>query len=355
MKTDIQDPILPAEVVFHPSWWFKNTGITFDEDFFFHPAKRVESERRMEQELFDRFGRYGLGEDRDKNLPVVGAVHLAAGYLVSGMMGCQLEFSENSPPEVLPAQKEDLALETPEVYFESDYFKRFRALCDTLKEKYGYIAGDVNWAGVLNIAMDLRGESIFIDMFDNPDAVRRYFGTIAAVIERFVKGMESETGTSSISVNRIVRHFRDPVFLHSECSATMISEEQYEDFILPLDADWSKRNRPFGIHFCGQDPHRFASSFAKLPQLDFLDVGWGGDLAELRKHLPGTFLNIRLSPVEIVRQSVEEVRKTIRQLVHDSGDLSKTGVCCINMDDQVQDEKVAAIFETCAELRKGGE
>ena len=35
----------------------------FDEDFFFHPAKRVEVERKMEQALYERWGRYGLGEE----------------------------------------------------------------------------------------------------------------------------------------------------------------------------------------------------------------------------------------------------------------------------------------------------
>jgi hypothetical protein len=33
-------------------------GITFDEDFFYHPAKRLESGRRMEQVLYERFGRH---------------------------------------------------------------------------------------------------------------------------------------------------------------------------------------------------------------------------------------------------------------------------------------------------------
>ena len=48
--------ILPADIVFHPSWWYTHAGITFDEDFFYHPKKRVESERRMEAVLYDRFG-----------------------------------------------------------------------------------------------------------------------------------------------------------------------------------------------------------------------------------------------------------------------------------------------------------
>ena len=99
-------------------------------------------------------------------------------------------------------------------------------------------------------------------------------------------------------------------------------------------------------------PASAAESFSKLPHLDFLDVGWQGDVVKLRKHLPNTFLNIRLSPVEIINQSVEEIQQTIRHLVADSGNPHLTGVCCINMDEKVVDEKVTAIFETIETIRK---
>jgi len=36
----------------------------------------------------------------------------------------------------------------------------------------------------------------------------------------------------------------------------------------------------------------------------------------------------------------------------DSGDAYLSGVCCINMDDSVKDEKITAIFETVKELRE---
>ena len=55
----LQKPMLPVDIVLHPSWWYRHTGITFDEDFFFHPARRVEAERKMEQTLHERWGRYG--------------------------------------------------------------------------------------------------------------------------------------------------------------------------------------------------------------------------------------------------------------------------------------------------------
>jgi hypothetical protein len=86
--------------------------------------------------------------------------------------------------------------------------------------------------------------------------------------------------------------------------------------------------------------------------LDFLDVGWGGDIKKLRETLPNTFFNIRLSPVEIINQSNEEISETIIRLVRDSKNPYLTGICCINMDDQVSDDKITTIFRTVQELRK---
>ena len=91
---------LPVEIVLAPEWWNKNSGIIFDRDFFFHPLKRVESEKKMEKVLYKKWGKYGLGEDRDTARPEIGAVHLAAGYLISEMLGCEVIYQENHPQEL---------------------------------------------------------------------------------------------------------------------------------------------------------------------------------------------------------------------------------------------------------------
>jgi hypothetical protein len=342
--------MLAADVVLAPAWWSHNEGLTFDEDFFYDPARRVEAERRMEQTLYERWGRFGLGEDRDKDLPVVGAVHLAAGYLLSEMLGCEVEYKQDAPPQVLCAKMDNMDI-SADAAFESPAHKRFEQLTESLKAKYGYLTGDVNWGGILNIALDLRGEGLFVDMFDKPKEVSVFLGEIAKVIERFTQGLEKETGSTSISVNRNVRHLGPAVFLHSECSHTMISVEDYKKFLLCFDEQWSDKHRPFGIHFCGKDPDRYGEAFAELGRVDFLDVGWGGDVGKLRKYLPETFLNIRLSPVEIIEQSTSEIEATIRRLVADSGNPQLTGVCCINVDEKVTDDRITCIFETVATLR----
>lgn len=346
----LQNEMLPVDIVLSPAWWYRHEGITFDEDFFFHPARRVEVERRMEQVLFNRWGRFGLGSDRNADLPVAGAVHLAAGFLIPEMLGCTVRYAEAKPPEVIAANAGTLDLE-PERAFDTPVFKRLERLADALSAKYGYAIGDVNFGGVLNHALDVRGQTIFMDMLDQPDKAAAFFAALAEVQERFTTFIERRTGTTSISVNRTLRHIPKPVYLHSECSHVMISTSDYERFLLPLDVAWSRRRRPFGIHYCGTDPHRYAESFAKVPHLDFLDVGWPGDVKKLREHLPNTFLNIRYSPVEIVKQTPDAIRATVRRLVHDSANPYLTGVCCINMDDQVTDDQVSAIFEEVEQLR----
>ena len=343
-------PMLPVDVVLHPSWWHRHAGITFDEDFFFHPARRVEAERQMEGVLYERWGRYGLGADRGRDLPQIGAGHLAAGYLISAMFGCGLKFFEDASPQVVPANMDrlDVSAEAP---FASPAFRKYEGLLSALRSRFGYLTGDIGWGGVLNTALDLRGQQFLMDMIDVPDEAARFVAVVAAVIRRFVEHMAQATGSSSISVNRTVRHIPQPVYLHSECSNVMISTALYERFLLPIDAEWSGRLRPFGIHHCGADPHRFAPSYAKLPHLDFLDVGWGGDVALLRRHLPRTFLNLRLSPVDIAQEAPAAIRQTVRRLVGESGNPWLTGVCCINMDEQVSDEQVAAIFDEVQCLR----
>ena len=345
-------PRLPAEIVLAPAWWHDREGITFDESFFFHPARRVEEERRMERALYERWGRFGLGEHRHEDRPEIGAVHLAAGFLLSEMLGCRVEYREDAPPQVVPAERDSLAID-PEAAFRSPAWKRFEALVEALETRFGYVTGDVNFAGVLNLALDLRGEALFLDFFDRPEESKAFLSALFEVIDRFTRYVERKSGTTSLSVNRTVRHLEPALFLHSACSLTMISTDHYERFLAPFDAAWSRSRRPFGIHYCGEDPHRYGDTFARLPVLDFLDVGAGGDPAALRQALPRTFLNLRLSPVEMARSSPTEVSDTVERLVAASGDPDLTGVCCINMDEKVADEAITALLATAERLREG--
>ena len=81
-------------------------------------------------------------------------------------------------------------------------------------------------------------------------------------------------------------------------------------------------------------------------------MGFGGDLERIRAALPEAFLSIRLGPVEIASWTTEEIRRRIAALVAAAGGPERSGICCVNMDDTVTDDRIAAIFEAADSLRR---
>ena len=355
MKIESQT-FLPVEIVFHPNWWYNEAGIEFDRDHYFNPERRVNDELRMRRFLWERFGRFGYGEENPVPEPVIGPVHLAAGYMFSSLWGCEIEFPKDSSPVVIPLSmsvKDLYGMEIPDPK-QNHEFQDFFKLIKAFKEQFGYVKGDINWTGVQNLALDLMGQQVFMSYFDNPGAMHKIFDKITRSIIETLGMIKAETGTTSISVNRSIENVEPTINLHSNCSVQMISNENYEEFLLPVDVMLSKHLQPYGIHHCGNNMHNVAVGYSKVRDACFFDVGWGADIAFCRKTIPDAFFNVRLSPVKIKDCTPDEVEADLINLLENAGDLSKVGICCINMDWGTSDVNVMKIFEVAERYRKYG-
>ncbi|MFC1540879.1 uroporphyrinogen decarboxylase family protein [Candidatus Latescibacterota bacterium] len=344
---------LPVEIVFHPNWWHNEAGINFDRDNYFDPVRRVEDEKRMRRILWERFGGFGYGEESPLDEPVIGPVHLAAGYMFSSLWGCELDFPVDSSPVVIPRSmtvEELLTKEIPDPSENREFGDLFK-LIDSLKDTYGYVKGDINWNGVQNLALDLMGERVFMTYYDNPSAMHTIFEKITKNLIEILNMIKNEMGTTSISVNRSIENVEPTINLHSNCSVQMVSNEIYEEFLLPADILLSENLQPYGIHHCGDNMHNVAAGYSKVKEACFFDVGWGADIAYCRKMLPDAFFNVRLSPVKIKNCTPAEVESDLVNLLENAGDLTKVGICCINMDYGTPDENVAKIFEVAERYR----
>ena len=347
---------LPVEVVFHPSWWNRHYGIRFDEDFFFDPVRRVEGERTMRGALHARFGDLGLGEANAVPRPVIGPVHLAAGFMPSAVLGCQVRYYENASPQVLPANltdEEALALQVPDLET-NPAFRRLIGLMDALQAQYGTLEGDVNWEGVQNVALNLRGSRLFEDYYDNPTLARRLLDISARTIMAMADYVRRRTGSNSVAVNRIVGAVDSRISLHSNCTVAMISARTYRQYLLEHDRELAKALYPYGIHHCGTDMHKVRNEYASVEGAEFFDVGWGSDVAACRAALPNAIFSLRLSPVRLAVQTSAEVKADVEALLRSSGPLERAALCCINMDDRTPDESVRAIFEAVKPYRRYG-
>lgn len=339
--------LLPVDVVFHPEWWHSHYGLDFREPFHFDPEVRVESERLMRQALHDRFGDLGLGEADAQPRPVVGPVHLAIGFVVQAMLGCRVRFSADAAPWVLCAELTDeqvWALEVPDLE-SAPMARQTIALMDDLEERFGYLEGDIPWDGVQNVALDLRGQQLFLDYHDNPALVHHLFDVIARTIHRVASYVQGRTGTSSISLNRIVASIDPRLHLHSNCSVQMISQKTYERFLLPYECWLAERLQPYGIHHCGDNLEHVVDAYARVPGLAYVDVGWGSDVAACRNALPNAFFSLRLSPARLRAQTPAQVRADVEYLLDRAGPLDKVALCCIAMDSGTPDENVRSLFE----------
>ena len=56
------------------------------------------------------WGGLGMGADSARDAPSLGPVHNAAGYLLSEMIGCRVEYRADAPPRVIPALRPDLRI-----------------------------------------------------------------------------------------------------------------------------------------------------------------------------------------------------------------------------------------------------
>ena len=347
---------LPVEIVFHPNWWHNEVGIDFNRDYYFKFERRVNDEMRMRRVLWERFGKFGYGEENPEPEPVIGAVHLAAGFMLSSLWGCEIEYPKDSSPLVIPLSMtvdELLAMDVPDPAQNSE-FQDFFALIKALKDRFGYVKGDINWNGVQNLALDLMGEQVYLSYFDSPDAMHSIFDKITRSLIEILTMIRAETGTTSISVNRSIENIEPAINLHSNCSVQMISNETYEEFLLPYDIKLSEHLQPYGIHHCGNNMHNVAEGYSKVKDACFFDVGWGADIAYCRGKIPDAFFNLRLSPVKIKDCTPDEVETDLVSLLENAGDLSKVGICCVNMDYGTPDENAARIFEVAECYRKYG-
>lgn len=350
--TDQEHPFLPVELVFNPNWWHKTAGICFDRSFYLDPKVRIENDMIMRRVLYERYGELGLGEPDPQLRPVIGSLHVAGGFVIPALLGAEILFIKDAAPQPLPMH---LTAEQIDRLKKPDFRKTWPMnvlieQMDALEAEWGYLVGDLNTDGLLNAAYHLYGGDLFTDFYTAPHRVQRLLGMIADLIVDVSEYVRARTGSCSISVNRMIARVCPQAFLHANCSVPMISPRSYRDLQLPIEKRMAQRIQPFGIHHCGDNLQRYAGYYSELP-LSFVDVGWGSDVAACRRAFPDAFLNLRLSPVRMLKCTPEEVAADTEALLSAAGPLDRVGVCCINMDYGTPDENIFAMYSVVEKYR----
>jgi uroporphyrinogen-III decarboxylase len=346
---------LPVELVFNPNWWYQTAGISFERAFYFDPQVRIQNDVTMRRVLYERFGALGLGEPDPQPRPLIGALHISGGFVIPALLGAEIVFLPDAAPQPRPLNLSPQNIDKLEkpCFLQTWPMQELIADMDALQADYGYLVGDVNTDGLLNAAYHLYGAQLFTDFYDGPERVHRLLEVIGELIVDVALYLRGRTGSCSISVNRMVERVDPALFLHANCSVQMISLNTYREFHLPVEQHMAARMQPYGIHHCGDNLHKIAPAYAELP-IRFVDVGWGSDVAICRHFLPEAFLNLRLSPIRMLRDTPQEIAADTEMLLLASQPLDNVGICCINMDYGTPDENLFAMFEVVERFRRYG-
>lgn len=342
------------DVTFHPSWWHKNVGIDFTQDFFDDPEYRMDCDVRMRRALYDHFGAYGLGEKDPQKRPLLGTDLLATGYLHSQIMGCDIIYQADNSPQVVckKIDAEEIAgIHAPKLE-ESPVWQATQKQIDYLLEKYGRVEPYVNLMGIQNIALDLLGEDIFMAYYDEEEEVSRLLGEITDLSIEIGQRFRRLSDDISGGVTAIVRQTVPECYLTSNCSVEMVSNAQYEEFLLQWDQKLADAFGSFGIHHCGQSMEHVVEGYAKVRGLTFAEVGAGSDIAAVRAALPDIHLNARVSPVSLMTMDDRQIEELVRSLYENgkAADGEKISISCVGIDKDVTDERICAFLKACAAL-----
>lgn len=344
--------MLRYEICYHPSWWHKTAGIDFSEPFWYDPKVRMEADMVMQRILHEKFGEFGLGQANPTPRPLVGSDQTACGFLFSEMLGCQVLYSADNSPQVICAELDDdaaFALQVPD-FDTNPVWQKIESQLKTLKETYGYVESHMNLMGVQNIAMDLRGQDIFMDYYDEDSPARHLLEVACETMLESGRRLYSYCPHLSAGVTNILRHVAPQVYCTSNCTVEMVSQDVYEEFLLPLDNRLADAFPHFGIHHCGRTMEHVVNGYAKVHNLEFVEVGAFSDLGAVARTLPEHMLiNARYSPVRLAGVSEAELRTELEEMVRLVPG-PRLSISCVGIDASVPEEKVCAFLRICKEL-----
>jgi methanogenic corrinoid protein MtbC1 len=338
---------IPLGVGFYPDWFYKHYGISFDEKYYFDPETRVETRREIDKKLYERFGDVGLGDPNPKPKPTItfGMVMLPA------VFGCEIVYKRDALPWAMPlnlSEDEVMKLEEPDIFYSHPMTDMIKQI-EHLKDKYGKVVGDINTTGVLNLALKIRGDQLYIDFFENPDLSHHLLKICTESIIQLFKFNLKTTGTGALDVTPMC----DPrLCVLPNCTVEQISLDNYEEFVLDYDNQVADACPPVGIHHCGS-VDQVMDGYAKVHHLEFIEIGFGSDVKRTREVFgPQVAVNARISPVLMKNGTTQEVAAEVHRLIDQGAPLQNFSIDTVGLTHGTPDENVKTALRAAAEYGK---
>jgi len=343
--TDGSEPFLRVSLGFTPRWYRSRLGIDFSEPWHRDPLYRYQTLLQMKELLHDLFPQVPYFTPRYVDRPYRGTKTEPTCATISGvngimtlpaLYGIPVVYAPDGWPDAkagVHVPKEELAKLSPFNLDQNPVVQDIFRQMDTIERTWGPIHGYLNYQGILNIALKVRGNEIFLDLFDDPPFVKRLFRHIALTIEALSKRVQARQRVSGFYVNLLSM---------SNCVMNMVSPEQYEEFVLPLDLYLSTQYERFGIHTCNWDATPYLEPLRKIQKMGYLDTGIKADLGRIKGMFPETRRAVLYGPVQLENNSEAQILSDLKRI---AGEYAPCDIVMADVENTTPDSRVRWFLE----------
>ena len=339
-QADGSEPFMRAEVGFTPRWYRHCCGLDFGEKWHADPELRMAGWEKMRAEIRRRFPGWNIGGSQTDDPPDI-FTGTYGGSVVSTLFGQGIQYWEDNWPASIHDRKlsddEADSLQPPDLEG-SAFFDGILKQMDRIEQLTGTIVGFLNWQGVLNTAFRLRGETVFMDMMDNPERARRIFDCVATTQLAGYEKVYSRQRESGVDYR---------FGTTANCVVNMVGPALYEELLLPHDLRLRSAFENFGIHNCAWKVDPYLPGYSRVPGLGYIDMGLMSNLPEVKRMFPTARRNVIYTAMDMANKEESQIREDFEQIARE---LAPCDVGLPNLEPEVSDERIVFAMDLCHEL-----
>lgn len=338
---DGSEPSLRPEIGFTPTWYRETLDIDFGERWHTDVDYRRESVIAMRAELRRRFPGTAIGGIDRPDTPLDLLTGVFGGTPVAAIFGLPIVYAKDNWPTMehcYLSQEQMGNLEVPDLDT-NPFFQNLMSQVDRIVEIEGRCEGFVNWQGVLNSAHRLRGQDLFLDLYEAPEHCHRFFDTLATVIIEATQRLRDRQRASGVE-------YRFATV--SNCLVNMVSPEQYAEFLLPCDQRIAEAFDCFGVHNCAWTADPYLDHYATLPKLGYVDMGINSDLTRARELMPHARRAIMVTPMDLANKREEALREDFARI---ADNYAPCDIVIADIEAGTPDHRVRFVLDACKQLK----
>lgn len=306
-------------------WLAKKLNVAFDRDYYFKLDRRHEIDLQCNEyarsdladlNIFYTESNLGQFEYFSDNQILVGGIQ--PNMILGMLIGAEFIPNDSMDADISATPLKDIDTEqlpNPQNLLDRELVKQFDEQIEQVRSGkklraippfFWDASGRATLHGILTTAQKFLGEDVFINLMTEP---RRVVEVMDWITESFIVLVKHFSHVGDIPVTSV--HI-------GECSGCMVSQEMFEQYVVPNASRIAEALGSLRFHSCGASTH-LLESMKKISNLASLDLGGDTSVAKVREIFGKDFpVEIAPMPADFSADSSEPILNWARQVIEEN-------------------------------------